>query len=140
MLPQASAFSLFESCQKGGAGGGVCPVFTFNDLPAKPAMDLKKQMAQFQQRTGLLSPVVGAENTKSLSNMVSNMKPSEQSGLAANAGIDYIRNWIGFDPALPDYLTVYLHPMGQSAGLSFRMERKGVEMELGIHVHAPANQ
>lgn len=131
---------LAQACQKFGAAGELGPVISFNDLPAQVQPELKKQIAEFSKPKGLLSNYLPSSWIDKAESITNEMKPSLQSGLGFDGKTinSFARSNLFFDPAMPENLTIYVHPLGQSAGFSLRLKTEDIEMEFGIHVHAPA--
>lgn len=139
-LSENNSSLLAQACQKFGAAGELGPVVSFKDLPAQVQPELKKQIAEFSKPKGLLSNYLPSSWIDKAESITNGMKPSLQSGLGVDGKTisSFSRNNLFFDPAIPEYMTIYVHPLGQSAGFSFRLKTKDLETEFGFHVHAPA--
>lgn len=75
--------------------------------------------------TTLLGTIV-----RQLRDLTKNMEPSSQPGLGA-AG-SQIQSVIGFDPIIPDHLTLHINSAGGGVGVRFSTER--LKVEFGVHI------
>lgn len=140
-LPLTTSSLLAKMCQDRGTAGGI-PTLSIKEMPKEFNQQVTKL---FSKQSGLLSPLIPSGLLDKAAEMTKNMKPSAQSGFGFEILNDRdfnkaYQNSVQYDPANSEALLFYIDPIGQSAGFSFKINRKEIEAEFGIHIHAPSDQ